>query len=94
MASFSFWALRKASLKRLASVEEWLVFALSEADFPRELTLSVGESNGQSLSLWLSLRNISNSGPDPGSVGSDVWSELHVADNCELSVSTVEKHVE
>lgn len=56
-----------------------------------KLTLSVGKSDGQSLSLWLSLRDISNSGPDPGSVAADVWSELHVADDCRLSVSMLYK---
>jgi hypothetical protein len=52
----------------------------------RKLTLGVREPDGQSLSLGLALAHVGGGVPHPTPVAADVGGELHVGDNCDMSV--------
>lgn len=81
MASFSCCALMNASLNRLASVNTSAKsFINSHRSCTR--TLGVAEANGQSASLWLTLRHVCSSVPHPASVAANVWRKLHVGNHC------------
>lgn len=48
------------------------------------LTLAVGETDGQGLSLGLALADIGGGVPDPAAVAADVGRQLHVGNNYAL----------
>lgn len=48
-----------------------------------ELTLTVGEADGESLSLGLAFADVRGGIPDPAAVTADVGRQLHVGDDCE-----------
>ena len=77
--SFSTWAVSKASLKALASIA--MVSEGLKVVGIKQLTLAVGETDGQGLSLRLTLRDIGGGVPDPAAVTADVGAQLHVGDD-------------
>jgi hypothetical protein len=47
----------------------------------KPLTLAVGKTDGQGLSLRLALGDIGSGVPDPAAVTADVGAQLHVGDD-------------
>lgn len=69
----------KDSLKRLAS-DRIISIALYEHSGD-ELTLAVGETDGQGLGLRLTLAYIGGGVPDPAAVAAYVGRKLHIRNN-------------
>jgi hypothetical protein len=80
--SLSCWALINASLNKLASAGG-ISTVSSEND--KQLTFTVGESNGKGLCFWLTLANICRHVPNPASVAANVGGKLHVGCHCYRS---------
>jgi hypothetical protein len=85
--SFSSWAFSKASLNRLASGDDRLAYIEFIVLEYVELTLAVGETDSQGLSLGLTLADIGGRVPDPAAVTADVGAQLHVGDDYAYLVS-------
>lgn len=84
--SFSTWAVSKASLKALASIP--MVSECLNKVGIKKLTLAVSETDGQGLSLRLTLRDIGGGVPDPAAVTADVGAQLHVGHDWKIHIST------
>ena len=54
-----------------------------------ELTLAVGEADGESLLLGLALGDIGGGVPDPAAVTADVGAQLHFRDDCKSALSVM-----
>ena len=52
-----------------------------------QLTLAVGEADGESLLLGLALGDIGGGVPDPAAVAADVGAQLHFRDDCKSALS-------
>lgn len=63
-----------------------LVYRQSKWD---ELTLAVGEADGESLLLGLTLGDISGGVPDPAAVTADVGAQLHFRDDYKSALSVM-----
>lgn len=50
-----------------------------------KLTLAVGKTDSQGLSLGLTLADIGGGVPDPGAVTADVGAQLHVGDDWKFN---------
>jgi len=77
--------MRGGSNKHLSLLEERLVLLLrlDEGLLEEVGVLRVAEADGESLGLWLALRDIGGGVPDPAAVAANVGRELHVRDDCE-----------
>lgn len=80
-ASFSCWALMKASLKRLASAKPCVSHCILCPIFRVVLTLAVGETDGERLSFGLAFADVGGRVPNPAAVAAYVGRQLHVRDN-------------